>query len=339
MNPEQSPELPQRTDTAPAFKSRAGVMPTVEASGLCHFYGEGEGRKQVLFDNDLTLYPGEIVIMTGPSGSGKTTLLTLIGALRSVQKGSLKVVGRQLRGLGPSEQVKIRRSIGFIFQAHNLFDALTAYQNVRLATELHEYSPLLRHEMPTRILSDLGLSDRMAYRPANLSGGQRQRVAIGRALVNHPKLVLADEPTAALDKDTGRHVVNLLQRMAKDEGSTIMIVTHDNRILDVADRIVNMVDGCIISNVEVAENIALCMFLRRCSVFEGAAPTLLSDIASKMKSEIHARGSVIIRQGDPGDKFYVVRSGTVEVTRTKDGSSDSLAVLGPGSFFGELALL
>jgi putative ABC transport system ATP-binding protein len=327
------------TTASPFFMSRAGITPTVEAKGLCHYYGEGEGRKQVLFRNDLTLFPGEIVIMTGPSGSGKTTLLTLIGALRSVQEGNLKVMGRELHGLAPAEQVRIRRNIGFIFQAHNLFDALTAYQNVRLATELHEYTPKEHHDKPTQVLASLGLADRVGYKPANLSGGQRQRVAIGRALVNHPKLVLADEPTAALDKDTGRQVVNLLQRMAKDEGSTIMIVTHDNRILDVADRIVNMVDGYIVSNVEVAENIAICKFLRKCSVFEGAPPTLLSDVAAKMNKETHAAGSVIFRQGDSGDKFYIVRTGGVEVSRSKEGISESLVRLGPGSFFGELALL
>jgi len=337
MQPAPSPG--SSTTLAPFLVDRSALQPSVEIDGICHFYGHGENRKQVLFDNKLTLYPGEIVIMTGPSGSGKTTLLTLIGALRSVQQGSLKVLGRELQGLGPAEQVKVRRNIGFIFQAHNLFDALTAYQNVRLATELHDYTPEQRHQAPVEVLTSLGLKERLHYKPANLSGGQRQRVAIGRALVNRPKLILADEPTAALDKETGRQVVNLLQRLAKDEGATIMIVTHDNRILDVADRIVNMVDGYIVSNIEVAENIAISKFLHKCPVFEGANPTLLSDVAAKMKREKFPAGAAIIRQGEVGDKFYIVRSGRVEVSRSKDGKSDTLVTLGPGSFFGELALL
>lgn len=331
---------PSPPSTAAPFQlDRSQLTPTVDVQGVNHFYGEGENRKQVIFDNRLTIYPGEIVIMTGPSGSGKTTLLTLIGALRSLQSGSLKILGQELAGLSTGEQVRVRRNIGFIFQAHNLFDALTAYQNVRLTTELHDYTPEQRHELPVRMLTELGLAERMGYKPANLSGGQRQRVAIGRALVNQPKLVLADEPTAALDKDTGRHVVTLLQRMAKTQGSAIMIVTHDNRILDVADRIVNMVDGYIVSNIEVAENIAICKFLQKCSVFEGAAATLLSDIAGKMKREVHEPGATIIRQGDLGDKFYLIRNGTVEVSRHTDGRSDTLVRLSQGAFFGELALL
>jgi len=335
-----TPVPPARRDTAAPFSvDRSQLTPAIEIQGVNHFYGEGEGRKQVIFDNHLTIYPGEIVIMTGPSGSGKTTLLTLIGALRSLQEGSLKVLGRELHGLSTAEQVKVRRNIGFIFQAHNLFDSLTAYQNVRLTTELHDYTPQQRHELPVNMLTELGLKERLHYKPANLSGGQRQRVAIGRALVNSPKLVLADEPTAALDKDTGRQVVNHLQQMAKTQGSAIMIVTHDNRILDVADRIVNMVDGYIVSNIEVAENIAIAKFLSKCSVFDGAAPNLLSDIAAKMKREKHAAGATIIRQGDLGDKFYVVRNGSVEVSKTKDGRSDTMVNLGPGAFFGELALL
>ncbi len=336
-----APSSPATRSTAAPFNvDRSTVTPAIDIQGVSHFYGEGEGRKQVLFENNLTIYPGEIVIMTGPSGSGKTTLLTLIGALRSLQQGSLKVLGREMQGLSSAEQVKVRRNIGFIFQAHNLFESLTAYQNVRLPTELHDYTPQQRHDLPVKMLTDLGLAARLQYKPANLSGGQRQRVAIGRALVNSPKLVLADEPTAALDKDTGRQVVNLLQHLAKSQGAAIMIVTHDNRILDVADRIVNMVDGYIVSNIEVAENIAISKFLSKCSVFEGAAPQLLSDVAAKMKREKHAPGSVIIRQGDIGDKFYVVRNGRAEVSRVRDGNkTDTLVTLGPGAFFGELALL
>ena len=333
-----SASTPQPT-AAPFFIDRSGIEPTLQITDVNHTYGEGEGAKQVLFDNNLTIYPGEIVIMTGPSGSGKTTLLTLIGALRSLQSGSLKVLGKELRGLSTEEQVKVRRNIGFIFQAHNLFDSLSAYQNVRLTTELHDYTTEQRDNLPSEMLKELGLADRLHYKPANLSGGQRQRVAIGRALVNSPKLILADEPTAALDKDTGRHVVELLQALAKSQGSAIMIVTHDNRILDVADRIVNMVDGYIVSNINIAENLAICKFLNKCSVFDGATPALLKDVASQMKIEAFAAGADIIRQGDAGDKFYIVRSGRVEVSKMTDGRSETAVTLGPGAAFGELALL
>ncbi|MCA6600802.1 MAG: ATP-binding cassette domain-containing protein, partial [Pseudanabaena sp. M57BS1SP1A06MG] len=136
-------------------------------------------------------------------------------------------------------------NIGFIFQAHNLFHSLTARQNVMMSTDLypndfHNVAPASR---AAEILGQLGLAERVDYKPHALSGGQKQRVAIARALVNRPKLILADEPTAALDKKSGRDVVTLMQKMAKEENITILMVTHDNRILDVADRIINLVDG------------------------------------------------------------------------------------------------
>jgi putative ABC transport system ATP-binding protein len=220
---------------------------TVDLSGVNFAYGVGENRKQVLFDNDLAIEPGKIVIITGPSGSGKTTLLTLIGALRSPQSGSVKVLGRELSGLDSRGQEAVRREIGFIFQTHHLFEALTARQTLALAMHLHEYSTRERTERPERILSELGMAEHMDRKPGKLSVGQCQRVAIGRALVNNPKLILADEPTAALDKDTGRLVVNVLRRHAQEQGCTIVIVTHDPRIVDVADRVVHMVDGQIVS--------------------------------------------------------------------------------------------
>ena len=311
----------------------------VDVRGVNHAYGQGENRKQVLFDNNLTLYSGEIIIMTGPSGSGKTTLLTLIGALRSLQEGSLKVFGRELMGLGTSEQEKTRRNIGFIFQAHNLLDSLTAFQNVKLATELHPYTRQEAEQRTEGILTELGLQDRMHYKPQNLSGGQRQRVAIGRALVNRPGLILADEPTAALDKDTGRQVVTLLQNLAKNDKCTILIVTHDNRILDVANRIVTMVDGYVASDVDVNESLTIVQFLKKCHVFQDSTPTLLADVAAKMQREKQPAGAEIIRQGAEGDKFYIIREGDVEVFKQKDGKEEFLVKLGPGDLFGELALL
>ncbi|MCY7331988.1 MAG: DevA family ABC transporter ATP-binding protein [Pseudanabaena sp. CAN_BIN31] len=219
----------------------SSAEPSVQIRNLNFHYGEGDLFKQVLFDINLEIYSGQIVILTGPSGSGKTTLLTLIGALRTIQDGSLQILGQELKGLAPKKLVQIRKNIGFIFQAHNLFHSLTARQNVMMSTDLFSHQG--GNAKAAEILGQLGLSDRVDYKPHALSGGQKQRVAIARALVNRPNLILADEPTAALDKKSGRDVVTLMQKMAKEEGITILMVTHDNRILDVADRIINLVDG------------------------------------------------------------------------------------------------
>ncbi|AFY74665.1 ABC exporter ATP-binding subunit, DevA family [Synechococcus sp. PCC 7502] len=225
------------------------LNPSVKISGLNYYFGEGDLKKQVLYDINLELYPGEIVIMTGPSGSGKTTLLTLIGALRTAHEGSLQVLDHQISGMNKSELVEVRKNIGFIFQSHNLFHSLTARQNVQMAVDL---MPRNTKGIPAQkaadILGKLGLAERVDYRPSALSGGQKQRVAIARALVHSPQLILADEPTAALDKQSGRDVVTLMQKMAKEEGITILMVTHDNRILDIADRMIKMVDGYLSSD-------------------------------------------------------------------------------------------
>ncbi|MBW4487839.1 MAG: DevA family ABC transporter ATP-binding protein [Trichocoleus desertorum ATA4-8-CV12] len=214
---------------------------------LNHYFGEGSLRKQVLFDINLEIQPGEIVLMTGPSGSGKTSLLTLIGGLRSPQQGSLQVLGQELSGASNHQAVQVRRSIGYIFQAHNLLKSLTAQQNVQMALQLQP--GLSEADMQSKaeyMLTAVGLGKHLNYYPAQLSGGQKQRVAIARALAHHPKLVLADEPTTALDSKSGRDVVNLMQRLAKEQGCTILMVTHDNRILDIADRVVHMEDGYLV---------------------------------------------------------------------------------------------
>lgn len=220
------------------------IEPAIAIRNLNHAFGKGALRKPVLIDVDLDIYPGEIVILTGPSGSGKTTLLTLIGGLRSVQEGSLKVLGQELYGASQHQLVKIRSDIGFIFQAHNLLKCLTAQQNVGMSLHLHDDIPIREHmDRCVSMLQAVGLGTHVNYYPDNLSGGQKQRVAIARALVSHPKLILADEPTAALDSKSGRDVVEIMQRLAKDYRCTILLVTHDNRILDIADRIVHMEDG------------------------------------------------------------------------------------------------
>lgn len=218
--------------------------PVVSIKHLNHYFGKGFLRKQVLFDIDLDIHQGEIVLMTGPSGSGKTTLLTLIGGLRSPQAGSLKILGQQLLGANKRHLIAVRRHIGYIFQAHNLLKSLTARQNVQMSAELHpELSVKDAMTKSVAILEAVGLGKWVNYYPDKLSGGQKQRVAIARALVSNPKILLADEPTAALDSKSGREVVDLMQQLAKEQGCTILLVTHDNRILDIADRIVNMEDG------------------------------------------------------------------------------------------------
>jgi len=218
---------------------------------LNHYYGQGSLRKQVLFDINLDIKPGEIIILTGPSGSGKTTLLTLMGSLRSIQEGSLSILGQELLHATTEQMTLARRNIGFIFQAHNLLNFLTAYQNVEIALEIQTVTAVDADTRIRAVLTAVGLEHRMDYYPSNLSGGQKQRVAIARALVSQPKVILADEPTAALDKKSGRDVVEIMEKLAREQGCTILLVTHDNRILDLADRIIYMEDGYLVNRSDV----------------------------------------------------------------------------------------
>lgn len=216
----------------------------VLVENLNHSFGKGALRKQILFDVSTEIPAGEIVILTGPSGSGKTTLLTIIGALRSAQTGSVRVLGEELCNAKPRTLEQVRQQIGFIFQQHNLLGALTALQNVELG--LRVKGRLTRTQVRRRarnILEAVGLGDHLDKRPEALSGGQRQRVAIARALANEPPMLLADEPTASLDSESGREVVDRMQALARKQGTTILLVTHDNRILDIADRLVHLEDG------------------------------------------------------------------------------------------------
>jgi putative ABC transport system ATP-binding protein len=218
--------------------------PIIAIQGLTHSFGRGMLRKPVLSEVSLTIEPGEVVILMGPSGCGKTTLLTLIGGLRSLQEGSLRVLGHEFKGARQRRLRQVRNQIGFIFQDHHLLKCLSAQQNVMMSLKLHrQWSLQQRREAAIAMLDSVGLGDRVYYYPDNLSGGQKQRVAIARALVSQPKLVLADEPTAALDSQSGRDVVTIMQRLAKEQRCAVLIVTHDNRILDVADRILQMEDG------------------------------------------------------------------------------------------------
>lgn len=273
-----------------------GMMePVICVRNLNHYYGSGSLRKQILFDVSVEVLAGEIILLTGPSGSGKTTLLTLSGALRSLEEGSLKVLNQELNGAGPEVLERVRRNMGFIFQAHNLIDSLTACQNVQMALELEtQMSQAGARQECVRALEAVGLRDHVDHYPSQLSGGQKQRVAIARALVRRPKIILADEPTAALDRASGRDVAEILQKLAKQQGCAILLVTHDNRILDIADRILTLEDGRLLSFTSgIAANTG----------------RLLSAFA-----QLHRRGDLLQYVGNLSDKQFIeiVEQVTVE---------------------------
>lgn len=237
------------------------MKPVISVCNLNYSFGQADLRKQVLFNVNLDIYPGEIVIMSGPSGSGKTTLLALIGGLRSTQEGSLTILEQEMRGASKQQLMQVRRQVGYIFQAHNLLTFLTAKQNVRMSLELHNEYLQDKDRLAIDILNAVGLGDRIDYYADSLSGGQKQRVAIARALASHPKIVLADEPTASLDKKSGRDIVEIMQRLAKEQGCTILLVTHDNRILDIADRIIHMEDGRLVEEAQEQKPVNLAILI------------------------------------------------------------------------------
>lgn len=231
----------------------AGVAP-INVSGLNHYFGSGEARKQAIWDLNLEIERGKLTILMGPSGSGKTTVLTLMGCLREVQDGSVNLLGTELNGATEAQMVGLRRKLGFIFQAHNLHESLTATQNVLMGLQVHgpgdkRQQLVAAHHM----LGLLGLDDRRDYLPGSLSGGQKQRVAVARALVSNPDIIFADEPTAALDKDSGRTVVEMLKAMGQTRNTTTLMVTHDNRILELADRIITLEEGRVVKDVHQSQ--------------------------------------------------------------------------------------
>ncbi len=225
--------------------------PLITVAHLDHAFPEAGTAKPVLKDVNLQVHPGEILILTGPSGSGKTTLLTMLGGLRAAQSGSLQILGTELLHAEPGTLTRLRREVGFIFQAHNLLPYLTALENMRVGLEVHpDWLQRGRPAMDGQcaaLLEQVGLAERATYYPEKLSGGQKQRVAIARALAPQPRLLLADEPTAALDKDSGRMAVELFRRLADDAGAAIVMVTHDNKILDIANRVVTLEEGHLVS--------------------------------------------------------------------------------------------
>ncbi|WP_279605370.1 ATP-binding cassette domain-containing protein [Methylobacterium sp. E-016] len=322
-----------RRPDAPAAEDLATAI------GLSHCFGTGDTRTQILTDITISIPPGQLVIMTGPSGSGKTTLLTLLGALRSGQSGVLTVLGRHVTGLGDAGLIELRRSIGFIFQLHNLLDSLTAIENVMMAAQIQAGPTPEAQARAAYLLERVGLGQRMRNKPSALSGGQRQRVAVARALVNAPRLVLADEPTAALDAASSHEVVSLLQEHIAGTGASCLMVTHDNRVLDKADRIVSLVDGRIVSDVMVREQVIVCEMLAKIEFFGALSPGELSQVAEKMERRRYRTGDVLIRQGEIGEHFYLIRTGAVDIHVAGPEGDAIVATLGPGRYFGERALI
>ncbi|MBL1177012.1 cyclic nucleotide-binding domain-containing protein [Pantanalinema sp. GBBB05] len=305
--------------------------PIVSIQHLNHYFGEGHLQKQVLFDINLEVKSKDFVILTGPSGSGKSTLLSLVGCLRSVQNGSLKIMGQELNGASRDQLIHMRRNLGYITQSSNLLNFLTAQQNVQIALELlPDFSPKAARARTIAMLEAVGLGDKLDAYPANLSGGQKQRVAIASALVTQPKLVLADEPTAALDKLSGRNVVTLMNRLAKEQGTAVLMVTHDNRILDLANRIIHVEDGQLGLALNQEMSIALPGFDEGLLTRSTSQPTVLT-----YESE-----EVIVRQGELANKFYILLEGEVEILQESSDAPDRLLNrLSRGSYFGEVGLL
>ena len=216
----------------------------IEARAVTKIYGSGGAAVPALRGVDLHVVRGEMLFLTGPSGSGKTTLLSILGCVLRPSSGQVQVMGAAIAQLTDTQLAAFRlRSLGFVFQGHNLIASLSAVQNVRLPLLLQGVERSEAHARAAQELSQVGLVDKMDKKPGDLSGGQKQRVAIARALVTQPPLVLADEPTASLDAKSGRGVMELLTDLARQRGTTVVVVTHDNRIFDFADRTVAIEDG------------------------------------------------------------------------------------------------
>lgn len=220
----------------------------IDTQGLSYHYGENDLRQNVLDRVSLQVKSGEFVILAGPSGSGKSTLLSLLGGLRRNQGcDKLLIVGKDLKNAEERTLIEARRSIGYVFQQHNLLNFLTARQNVEMTLEMFPtFSSLERKELAWQILSLAGLQNDIDKFPAQLSVGQRQRVAISRGLAHRPKLILADEPTASLDGKSGLKMIEMFHQMVKTLGSSALVVTHDERIFNYADRILRIEDGVVI---------------------------------------------------------------------------------------------
>jgi putative ABC transport system ATP-binding protein len=221
----------------------------IQTRGLTKTYAQGEAAMRALDDVTLDLHAGELALFVGPSGSGKTTLLSIMGCILRPTGGTLRVLSDDVTRLAERDLPAIRRGrIGFIFQAFNLFPTLTALQNVALALDLRGVPRRSARDTAATLLDQVGLAAKLHAYPADLGGGQKQRIAIARALAGDPPIILADEPTAALDTQSGRTVMDLLQRLARERGRAVAIVTHDSRMLGYGDRLVKMEDGRVIAD-------------------------------------------------------------------------------------------
>lgn len=229
----------------------------IRAERVTKIYGEGATAFRALTDVDLEIRTGELTLLMGPSGSGKTTLLSILGCILRGTAGLLEVLGERVDELPERELPRIRRdAIGFVFQGFNLFPALTAVENVSLALDVRGMRRADAEVRAAKLIREVGLAEKANSYPADLSGGQKQRVAIARALAGDPPIVLADEPTAALDSTSGKNVIELLRRLAHEHGRAVVMVTHDPRVLSYGDRIIHLEDGRIIredSGSETAE--------------------------------------------------------------------------------------
>jgi putative ABC transport system ATP-binding protein len=222
------------------------MEPILQAEGIVKFLGHGAGRVQALKSVDLNLRGGELTLLMGPSGSGKTTLLSIMGCILRATSGSVEIAGREVANLPERELPGVRlKNIGFIFQGFNLFPTLTVVENVELALDLKGIRGAKAKSEARRLLEQVGLVAKQDSLPSDLSGGQKQRVAIARALSGSPSVILADEPTAALDSHSGRNVMEMMRELAHQHGRGVVVVTHDSRVLEFGDRIVHMEDGRI----------------------------------------------------------------------------------------------
>ena len=220
----------------------------IRVRGITKTYAEGAARVTALEGVDLDLHKGELLFLMGPSGSGKTTLLSIMGCILRSTSGSLQIAGQEVTGLSERELPQVRLShIGFVFQAFNLFPTLTAVENVEVALELKGIRGTLARTQALSLLEQVHLDNKAFAFPADLSGGQKQRVALARALAGNPEILLADEPTAALDSHTGRSVLELMRQLAHDHNRAVAVVTHDSRIADLGDRVVRIEDGAVSS--------------------------------------------------------------------------------------------
>ena len=228
---------------------------TLDVRDVSKRYGQGDAAVVAVRHVSLAVQPGEIVLVMGPSGSGKTTLLSMMGALLKPTEGSIHLDGIDLSALSENRLPDIRlRRFGFIFQDFNLLSALTVLENVAVVAELAGLKGRVARDRAKSILSDLGLGARLDFLPEKLSGGEKQRVAIARALVNDPTVILADEPTANLDSKIGHEIMRLLQGIAKDQDRSVVIVSHDQRIRDIADRVLWLEDGAFRDIVTMASD-------------------------------------------------------------------------------------